>query len=65
LRGIEMARDNRFKLLLREEGQGASEIYDLRKDPNERINQFENQEYVDVHSRLEAELRAWHEKYAS
>jgi arylsulfatase A-like enzyme len=65
LRGIEMARDNRFKLLLREEGQGASEIYDLRKDPNERINQFENQEYADVHTRLEAELRAWHEKYAS
>lgn len=65
LRGIEMARDNRFKLLLREEGQGASEIYDLRKDPNERINQFENQEYADARTRLEAELRAWHEKYAS
>jgi choline-sulfatase len=65
LRGVEMARDNRFKLLLRPEGQGADELYDLRKDPNERINQFDNQEYADVRIRLEAELRAWHEKYAS
>lgn len=65
LRGVEMARDNRFKLLLRAEGQGANELYDLRKDPNERINQFENQEYADVRSRLETELRAWHEKYSS
>jgi choline-sulfatase len=65
LRGVEMARDNRFKLILRAEEQGADELYDLRKDPNERINQFENQEYADVRSRLEAELRAWHEKYAS
>ena len=65
LRGVEMARDNRFKLLLRAEEQGADELYDLRKDSNERINQFENQEYADARTRLEAELRAWHEKYAS
>ncbi len=65
LRGIDMARDNRFKLILREEDQGASELYDLRKDSNERINQFENQEYADVRSRLTAELRTWHEKYSS
>ena len=65
LRGVEMARDNRFKLILREEDQGADELYDLRKDPSERINQFENQEYADVRTRLSAELRAWHEKYVS
>ena len=65
LRGIEMARDNRFKLVLRADGQGADELYDLRKDPNEHLNQFENQEYADVRTRLEAELRAWHEKYSS
>ena len=65
LRGVEMARDNRFKLLLRPEEQGADELYDLRKDPNERVNQYENQEYADVRTRLEAELRTWHEKYSS
>ena len=65
LRSAEMARDNRFKLILREEDQGADELYDLRKDPSERINEFENQEYADVRTRLTAELRAWHEKYAS
>jgi len=64
-RGAEMARDNRFKLILREEDQSVDELYDLRKDPGERINQFENQEYADVRTRLTAELRAWHEKYSS
>ncbi|MDR3718788.1 MAG: sulfatase-like hydrolase/transferase [Bryobacteraceae bacterium] len=64
-RGAQMARDNRFKLILREDDQSVDEIYDLRKDPGERINQFENQEYADVRTRLTAELRAWHEKYAS
>ena len=65
LRGADMARDNRFKLILREEDQGASELYDLRKDPGERVNQIENGEYADVLTRLTAEIRAWHEKYAS
>lgn len=65
LRGADMARDNRFKLILREEDQGASELYDLRKDPRERTNQYENQEYADVRTRLTAELRTWHEKYSS
>lgn len=65
LRGVEMARDNRFKLVARPDEQGVSEIYDLRKDPDERINQYENQEYADVRARLEAELRDWHEKFAS
>ena len=65
LRGADMARDNRFKLILREEDQGADEIYDLRKDPDERVNQFENDEYADVRTRLTAEIRTWHEKYPS
>lgn len=63
LRGAEMARDNRFKVVLRGEGQGPDELYDLRKDPNERVNQYENQGFADVRTRLEDELRAWHEKY--
>jgi len=64
-RDAEMARDNRYKLILREEGQGANELYDLRKDSGERINQFENQEYADVRTHLSDALRTWHEKYAS
>ena len=65
LREIDMARDNRFKLILRPEGQGADELYDLRQDPNERVNQFANQAFVDVRTRLTGELRAWHEKYTA
>ena len=63
LHGADMARDNRFKLILRPEDQGPSEFYDIRGDPNERSNQYANQSYVDARDRLAAELRTWHEKY--
>jgi arylsulfatase len=65
LRDSEMARDTRFKLVTRGEGEGGDTLYDLRNDSNERINQIENPEFSDVRTRLAGELRAWHEKYAS
>ena len=58
-----MARDNRFKLVLREEGQGPGELYDLRQDPGEFRNLFEDPRYSSVRERLGAELSAWREKY--
>jgi hypothetical protein len=65
LRDAEMVRDNRFKLVLRNDGQGENELYDLRADPGERANQFDNQQFVEVRTQLTAALHAWHEKYAS
>ena len=65
LRGADMARDNRFKLILRPEDQGPSELYDVRGDPNERANQYANQSYVDARDKLATAVRAWHEKYPS
>jgi arylsulfatase A-like enzyme len=65
LRGADMARDSRFKLVLRPEDQGPNEFYDLRNDPGERTNQYANQAYVDARDHLAAALRAWHEKYPS
>jgi choline-sulfatase len=63
LRAADMARDSRFKLVLRPEDQGPGEFYDLRNDPGERTNQYANQAFVDARDRLAAALRTWHEKY--
>ena len=63
-RNTEMARDNRFKLVLRNDGEGPNELYDLRADPRETTNQFENQQFITVRQRLTAVLASWRERTA-
>lgn len=58
-RNTEMARDRYYKLILRNDGNGPNELYDLRTDPREKINRYENPEYVTVRDRLTNELSAW------
>lgn len=58
-RYTEMARDNRYKLIVRHDGKGPNELYDLRQDPRERVNQFDNQAYVTIKQSLLKELDAW------
>lgn len=58
-RYTEMARDNRYKLIIRHAGDGPNELYDLRQDPRERTNQFDNQAYVTIRQSLLQELDAW------
>jgi arylsulfatase A-like enzyme len=58
-RNTEMARDNRFKLVLREEGKGPNELYDLRADGREKVNQYENPQFITVRDRLASELASW------
>lgn len=65
LRDTGMARDNRFKLVLRNQGKGPNELYALRNDPHERVNQYDNPEFLTVRDRLTAELAAWRNKYSS
>lgn len=59
-----MARDNRFKLVLREDGHGPNELFDLRQDPGEFKNVYEDARYVTVRERLANELAGWREKCA-
>jgi arylsulfatase A-like enzyme len=59
LRNTEMARDKRYKLVLRDEGKGRNELYDLATDPRERTNQYENPQFSTVRERLTRELNAW------
>lgn len=62
LQNTEMIRDPRFKLVLRN-GAGPNELYDLRADPLERVNQYENPSFVTVRAAMATQLRAWREKY--
>jgi arylsulfatase A-like enzyme len=64
LRNTEMARDPRFKLVLRNNGDGPNELYDMRADSREKVNLYESPQHVTVRQRLTAELEAWRKKYA-
>ena len=61
--GAEMARDPRFKLVLRANGAGPNELYDKRADPREFTNQYENAQFLTVRNSLAESLRQWREKY--
>jgi hypothetical protein len=63
LQNTEMIRDPRFKLLLRNNGAGPNELYDLRADPLERVNQYDSPSFVTVRNSLAGDLRAWRQKY--
>ncbi len=64
-RNTQMARDNRFKLVIRNDGEGPNEFYSLRRDPREKRNEYENMEFVTVRDRLRRQLDAWRERYSS
>ena len=59
-----VARDDRYKLVLRNDAKGPNELYDLRADAQERVNQFDNPQFLTVKSQLTGELARWRQKYA-
>lgn len=59
----EMVRDLRFKLVLRKQGQGPNELYDVRRDPGETDNEFETGNFVTVAEALGGELSNWRKTY--
>ena len=61
--GAEMARDPRFKLVLRANGAGPNELYDVRADPREFTNQYDNAKFLTVRNSLAESLRQWREKH--
>lgn len=61
-RNTEMARDKYYKLVLRDGGQGPGELYDLRVDPREKQNQYENPQFLTIRERLSNELAGWRKK---
>jgi arylsulfatase A-like enzyme len=63
-RNAGMARDNRYKLVVRNGGKGPNELYDIRTDPRERTNQYDNPRFLTVRDALAKELAAWEQKYS-
>jgi arylsulfatase A-like enzyme len=57
LEGTQMARDSRYKLVLRANGPG--ELYNLDSDPGELNNHFDDTEFLGVRASLTRELSAW------
>ncbi len=54
----EMARDNRYKLVLRDQGKGPNEFYDEVADGRELNNEYDNPHYANQKERLTASLAA-------
>jgi arylsulfatase A-like enzyme len=65
LRNTVMARDSRFKLVLRNDGAGPNELFDLAADPGEKTNQYGNPRFLTVRDRMASEARNWKQTYSS
>jgi arylsulfatase A-like enzyme len=65
LRDMEMVRDRRFKLVLRNGGKGPNELFDGQADPRERVNQYDNPGFVTVRDQFANQLAGWRSKYSS
>jgi arylsulfatase A-like enzyme len=63
LRSTGMARVERYKLVVRDQGPG--ELYDLRTDAGEISNQYDNPQFLTVRNQLGSELNAWRRRYSS
>lgn len=64
-RNTEMLRDKRFKLVLRNNGAGPNEFYDLGADPREKVNQYANEQFITARDRLAKELTAWRQRVSA
>ena len=60
----EMARIERYKLIVRDGGQGPGELYDLVTDPGEKTNQYANPQFLTVHNGLAQSLSTWKQRYS-
>ena len=60
----DMAREKRYKLVLRDQGKGVGELYDLGVDARERVNQYDNPQFLTVRTSLAAALANWKQTYS-
>jgi hypothetical protein len=58
----EMVRDKRYKMILRGGGRGPNELYDEIIDARERVNRYDNPQFLTVRDALAAELVAWRKR---
>jgi arylsulfatase A-like enzyme len=60
-----MSREDRYKLVSRNDGKGPNELYDLVTDPGEKENQAENQQFLTINKELAGILDKWKKDYSS
>ncbi len=60
-----MARSDRYKLIVRADGKGPGELYDDKTDARERVNQYDNPQFLTVKTELSAELAKWKRTYSA
>jgi arylsulfatase A-like enzyme len=58
-RNTEMARDSRFKMVLRNNGSGPNEFFDLANDPSERVNQYDNPKFLVDRDQMRQAIERW------
>lgn len=58
-RNTEMARDGRYKLVLRNNGNGPNEFFDLANDPREKVNQYENPKFMLERAQMTRAIEGW------
>ena len=60
-----MVRSDRYKVVVRNEGKGPGELYDDRLDPREKVNQYDNPQFMTVKNTLSLELGKWKKTYSA
>jgi arylsulfatase A-like enzyme len=60
-----MARSDRYKLIVRSEGKEPGELYDDKVDARERVNQYENPQFMTVKTSHAADLAKWKRLYSA
>jgi arylsulfatase A-like enzyme len=61
----DMAREEHYKVVLRDGGKGPNEFYDLNSDPREKVNQADNDQYASIKTALSAEIAKWKQQYSA
>jgi len=61
----DMAREERYKVVLRDGGKGPNELYDLNSDPREKVNQTDNDQYASIRTSLGAEIAKWKQQFSA
>jgi arylsulfatase A-like enzyme len=62
LRNTDMVRDSRFKLILRNGGQGPNELFDLDNDRAEKKNLYDSPDFLTVRNALTKEIAGWRQR---
>lgn len=64
-RNTAMVRTERYKLVLRNQGQGPNELWDLEADPGEQVNRIDDRALDGVARSLRRDLERWIQKYGA